>query len=70
MLKMYTKDGIWIVEDKGVNKCFDSAWDAWALVLMLKGIRPRVPYIRPWEVVRSLVPGPERMKKKVVITKE
>jgi hypothetical protein len=67
MLKMYTKDGIWIVEDKGVNKCFDSAYDAWAFVLLLKGIRPKVPYIRPWEVVKSLVPNTERRIKNVRI---
>lgn len=84
-LKMYTKDGKWIVVDrersieldpstkkgKFVDRPriveFDTAYDAWQLVLMLKEIRPRVPYIKPLYPVKSLNPFPERIKKKVTI---
>ena len=65
MVKMHTKDGIWTVEDKGVNKCFESAYDAWGYILLLKEIRPRVPYIRPLYPVKSLNPMPERRQKNV-----
>lgn len=68
MLKMYTKDGIWIIEDKGVNKCFESAYDAWAFVFLLKEIRPKVPFAeRSLYPVKSLNPFPERRIKNVRI---
>lgn len=65
MLKMHTKDGIWIIEDKGVNKSFDSSYDVWSFVFLLKGIRPKVPYIRHLYPVKSLNPMPERRLKNV-----
>ena len=68
MLKMYTKDGIWIIEDKGVNKGFDSSYDAWQYVFLLKEIRPKVEMgARSLYPVRSLNPMPERRVKNVRI---
>ena len=66
MLKMYTNDGIWIIEDKGVNKCFESAYDAWCHVFLLREIRPKVDMgPRSLYPVRSLNPMPERRVKNV-----
>lgn len=68
MLKMYTKDGIWIIEDKGVNKGFDSSYDAWAFIFLLKEIRPKAPFVeRSLYPVKSLNPFPERRVKNVRI---
>lgn len=66
-LKMYTTDGKWIVVDGDRVVEFDTAYDAWQLVLLLKEIRPRVPYIKPLYPVKSLNPFPERIKKTVII---
>ncbi len=65
MLKMYTYDGNWVVVDGDSHVVFDKAYDAWAFVLLLKEIRPRVPYIRPLYPVKSLDPRPERRLKNV-----
>lgn len=62
---MYTKAGKWIVVDGDRLVEFDTAYDAWQLVLLLKEIRPRVPYIKPLYPVRSLNPFPERRTKNV-----
>lgn len=64
-LKMYTNDGKWIVVDGDRVVEFDTAYDAWQLVLLLKEIRPRVPYIKPLYPVKSLNPFPERRTKNV-----
>lgn len=68
MLKVYTKDGIWIIEDKGVNKGFDSSYDAWLYLFLLKKIRPKVEMgVRSLYPVKSLNPFPERRVKNVRI---
>ena len=68
MLKMYTNDGIWIIEDKGVNKCFESAYDAWQYVFLMREIRPKVEMgERSLYPVKSLNPFPERRVKNVRI---
>lgn len=67
MLKMYTVDGKWIVKDGDRLVEFDKAYDAWQLVLLLKEIRPRVPYLRPLYPVKTLDPRPERRIKNVRI---
>lgn len=68
MLKMYTNDGIWIIEDKGVNKFFDSAYDAWQYVFLMREIRPKVEMgERSLYPVKSLNPFPERRVKNVRI---
>lgn len=66
-IKMYTNDGKWIVVDGDRVVEFDTAYDAWQLVLLLKEIRPRVPYVRPLYPVKSLNPFPERRVKNVRI---
>jgi hypothetical protein len=67
MLKMYTKDGKWFIEDKGRNIIFDSAKDAWVYVFLMKAIRPRVDMgIRSLYPVKSLDPSDE-FKSKVVV---
>ena len=65
MLKMYTKDGKWIILDGDRVVEYDTAYDAWQLVLLLKEIRPRVPYSKPLYPVKSLNPFPERRTKNV-----
>ena len=64
-LRMYTNGGKWIVRDGDRLVEFDTAYDAWQLVLLLKEIRPRVPYIKPLYPVKSLNPFPERRTKNV-----
>lgn len=66
-IRMFTIKGKWIVRDGDRLVEFDSSYDAWQLILMLKEIRPRVPYIKPLYPVRSLNPIPERIKKTVTI---
>ena len=64
-IRMVTIKGKWIVLDGDRLVEFDTAYDAWQLVLLLKEIRPRVPYIRPLYPVKSLNPFPERRTKNV-----
>lgn len=64
-LKMYTNDGKWVIVDGDRVVEFDTAYDAWQLVLLLREIRPRVPYIKPLYPVKSLNPFPERRTKNV-----
>jgi hypothetical protein len=66
MLKMYTYKGNWVVVDGDRHVVFDKSYDAWACVLLLKEIRPRVPFVeRSLYPVRSLDPRPERRTKYV-----
>lgn len=68
MLKMYTNDGYWVVKDKDRLVIFDSAYDAWQYVFLLKEIRPKVEMgERSLYPVRSLNPMPERRVKNVRI---
>lgn len=68
MLKMYTIDGYWVVKDKDRLVIFDSAYDAWQYVFLLKEIRPKVEMgERSLYPVRSLNPMPERRVKNVRI---
>ena len=64
-IRMVTIKGKWIVLDGDRLVEFDTAYDAWQLVLLLKEIRPRVPYIRPLYPVKRLNPFPERRTKNV-----
>lgn len=66
-IRMFTIKGKWIVMDGDRLVEFDTAYDAWQLVLLLKEIRPRVPYIRPLYPIKSLNPIPERRCKNVRI---
>ena len=67
MIKMYTYDGNWVVKDKDRLVAFDSAYDAWQYVFILREIRPRVPVVRSLYPVKSLNPFPERRVKNVRI---
>ena len=67
MIKMRTKDGLWIIEDGGKNIIFDTSYDAWVYVFLCKEIRPKAPLVqRSLYPVRSLNPVPERRLKNVV----
>lgn len=66
-MKMRKQFGKWIVEDRGVNKVFDTSADAWAYVFLMLEIRPKAPfYPRSEYPVRSLNPFPERKVKRIV----
>ena len=66
MLKLYTNDGNWVVKDGDRLVIFDSAYDAWVYVFLLREIRPKAPFVpRSLYPVRSLNPMPERRIKNV-----
>jgi hypothetical protein len=66
MIKMYTYKGNWVVKDGERLVPFEKAYDAWAFVMLLKEIRPKVPMgERSLYPVRSLNPIPERKVKNV-----
>ena len=65
-MKMRKQYGKWIVEDRGVNKVFDTSADAWGYVFLMREIRPKAPQVpRSLYPVRSLLPFPERRVKRV-----
>lgn len=66
MIKMYTYNGHWVVKDGERLVRFKKAYDAWAFVMLLREIRPKVPMgERSLYPVRSLNPIPERRVKNV-----
>lgn len=66
-MKMRKQFGKWIVEDRGVNKVFDTSADAWAYVFLMREIRPKAPQVvRSLYPVKTLDPRPERSVKRVV----
>ena len=68
MIKMYTIAGKWIVKDGDRIVEFDNGYDAWCFILLLKGIRPRVPYIRSLYPVTTLDPRPATVKKTITLS--
>lgn len=67
-MKFKRENGLWIVEDRGVIKIFDTSYDAWAYIFLAKEIRPKAPYYPKSDYpVRSLNPLPERRCKKVAL---
>ena len=67
MLKMYTKDKKWIVVDKGIEKEFDNARDAWEFIFIMRKIRPSTHKIpKSLYPVNSLIPNTKQ--KKVIFT--
>lgn len=69
-MKLRRTAGFWIVEDRGVNKIFDTSRDAWTYIFLMKEIRPKAPfYPKSDHPVRSLNPFPERKVKRVVFTR-
>ncbi len=68
-MKMRTEKGKWIIEDRGVNKIFDTAYDAWLYVFLMREIRPKVRMTMPsLYPVRTLNPLAIARGKKVVFT--
>lgn len=66
-IKMYTKDGKWIVDDGHKVNIFDTAFEAWCFIFILKEIRPKVPCkLSSLYPVRSLNPLSVLKKKNVV----
>lgn len=63
-MKLRTKKGKWIVEEAHKNTIFDTSYDAWAYIFLMKEIRP-LPPIRPRQLypVRSLIPTIGSVKK-------
>ena len=69
-MKLKRENGLWIVEDRGVNKISETSYDAWAYIFLMKEIRPKAPfYPRSDYPVRSLSPFPERRCKRIVYTR-
>lgn len=63
MLKMHTKDGKWIIVDKGRNVIFDTSFDAWMYIFITREIRPQVPSVpKSGYPVRTLNPIPSSKK--------
>lgn len=68
MLKMQTIGGKYVILDRGVNKVFDNAYDAWMYVFLMREVREKVQMPqRSLYPVRSLDPFPERRVKYVRI---
>jgi hypothetical protein len=68
LMKMRTKDGKWIIQDEGREIVFDSSYDAWMYVFLMREIRSNPP-IPPRSVYPVLTLDPTRnltFKKKVV----
>ena len=68
LMKMRTKDGKWIIEGQDRVLTFDSSYDAWMYVFLMRDIRPNPP-IPPRSVYPVLTLDPTRnltFKKKVV----
>lgn len=68
-VKMFTWKGQWVIQDGDVIKIYKKGYDAWQYILLLKGIRPRVPYIKSLYPVKSLNPMDEFKRKNVTINK-
>lgn len=67
-MKLYTKVGKWVVEDKGRKIFFDKSTDAWMYVFLMREIREKPPVAPPsLYPVRSLNPIPARRCKTVVL---
>lgn len=64
MIKMQSKGGIFVVLDNGRVVIFETSYDAWCYIFLLRGIRARVDMgPRSLYPVRSLNPVPERRTK-------
>lgn len=50
-MKLQKRNGKWIIEDHGRNIIFDTSYDAWQYIFLMKEIRQKAP-----EVPRSLYP--------------
>lgn len=67
-MKLRRENGLWVVEDRGVNKIFETSYEAWAYIFLMKEIHPKAPRVpQSFYPVRTLNPFPERKVKKVVV---
>lgn len=69
LMKMRTEDNKWYIEDEGRLIVFDSSYDAWMYVLLMKEVRQHPP-IPPRSIYPVLTLDPTRnltSKKKVVV---
>lgn len=67
-IKMYTYKGNWVVKDGDRVVPFKKAYDAWAFVMLLREIRPKVPMgERSLYPVKSLDPRPAFAGKRVTM---
>lgn len=66
-MKFKRENGLWIVEDRGVNKIFETSYDAWTYIFLMKEIRPKAPQVpKSLYPVLTLDPTRERKVKRVV----
>lgn len=64
MIKMQSKGDIFVILDNGRVVIFETSYDAWCHIFLLRGIRSRVDMgPRSLYPVRSLNPVPERRTK-------
>ena len=69
-MKLRSTNGFWIVEDRGVNKIFDTSYDAWAYIFLMKEVRPKAPQVpKSLYPVLTLDPTRERTVKRIVWTR-
>jgi hypothetical protein len=69
-MKLQKRDGKWIIEDHGRNIIFDTSYDAWQYIFLMKEIRQKAPQVpRSLYPVRHLNPYPPRGCKRVRITR-
>lgn len=67
-VKMFTWKGQWVIQDGDVIKIYKKGYDAWQYILLLKGIRPKVPMgERSLYPVKSLDPRPAFAGKRVTM---
>ena len=68
-MKLQKRNGKWIVEDHGRNIIFDTSYDAWQYIFLMKEIRPKAPEVpRSIYPVRHLNPTMIGVRKNVRIT--
>ena len=65
LMKMRTKDNKWIIQDEGREIVFDSSFDAWQYVFLMRPIRTNPP-IPPRSVYPVLSLVPKTTKKKII----
>lgn len=68
-MKLQKRDGKWIIEDHGRNIIFDTSFDAWQYIFLMKEIRQKAPQV-PGTLypVRTLNPAMMRGRKNVRFT--
>jgi hypothetical protein len=68
-MKLQKRNGKWIIEDHGRNIIFDTSYDAWQYIFLMKEIRQKAPQVpRSLYPVRTLNPTMIGVRKNVRIT--